>query len=342
MRNFLITWFYSEHADDESFYPSVGGNCSGAEFQYVYWRCVYVFYRSALITNQDVVTDYLFFTNVENLPTVDGVNFKEFFEENGIQVIRQELTRKTPKDWYGAWRNQFYVFDVLENLKNEEGNFLILDSDCVITRSLQSLYEDIASNGIVTLPIDYSDDRGINGCSINQMRSIYRGFFGGEFPQTLGYMGGEMIAIASSHMKELLKIAEAIWEKNYALYESGTTKLNEEAHILSLCYYCMNSQNEIGRKYIRRIWTALNFDNVVESDVNLPIWHLPAEKKFGFRELFRKMKANQTIDSEQLLTYANKTMKIQSSRIVRKINWYIRYGIHVIRKVLRREDNKRV
>ena len=61
-----------------------------------------------------------FFTNVKNLPTVDGVDFVRFFEENQIQVVYLELTRKTPKDWYGAWRNQFYLFDVLEYLKNLE------------------------------------------------------------------------------------------------------------------------------------------------------------------------------------------------------------------------------
>jgi hypothetical protein len=335
MKNYLITWFYSEQANDESFYPSVGGSSSSAQFQYVYWRCVYVFYRSALITNRDVVSDYLFFTNVENLPTVDGVNFKEFFEENGIQVIQQELTRKTPSDWYGAWRNQFYVFDVLDRLKKEEGNFLVLDSDCVITRSLQSLYADIEKHGIITLPIDYSEDREINGCSIRQMREIYHDFFGGDFPQKLGYMGGEIIAISSLRMNELLETAESIWQKNYELYERKTIKLNEEAHILSLCYYRMNCQNEIGRKYIRRIWTALNFDNVLDSDAELPIWHLPAEKKFGFKMLFGKMKKGLDMDGEGLYRLSDSAMKLSKSVQSRKINWYYRYGVQKIKGIIR-------
>lgn len=48
MDNYLITWFYAEKKDDESFYPSVGGNTSSPEYQKVYWRCVYDFYRKAI------------------------------------------------------------------------------------------------------------------------------------------------------------------------------------------------------------------------------------------------------------------------------------------------------
>lgn len=38
MDNYLITWFYAENKDDESFYPSVGENTSSPEYQKVYWH----------------------------------------------------------------------------------------------------------------------------------------------------------------------------------------------------------------------------------------------------------------------------------------------------------------
>ena len=295
MKNYLSTWFYSEQAEDESFYPSVGGSSSSAEFQYVYWRCIYVFYRSALLTNRDVVTDYLFFTNVENLPTVDGVNFHDFFEENKIKVVNLPLSYRTPKDWYGAWRNQFYIFDVLKYLKGFPGNHLILDSDCVITKSLAPLYRELEKTQVLTLPIDYAPEREINGCSILAMREIYENFFGTEGEnkakkEQLLYMGGEFVAITSDAISELLTIFDEIWPKNYARYEQKQKKLNEEAHVLSVCYAKMGKANELGRSYTKRIWTDLNCDTVTPEDKNLAIWHLPAEKKFGFRDLFFYLK----------------------------------------------------
>ncbi|MDD6157400.1 MAG: hypothetical protein PUB52_10340 [Lachnospiraceae bacterium] len=326
MKNYLITWFYSEQANDESFYPSVGGSSSSAEFQYVYWRCIYVFYRSAIVTNRDIISEYLFFTNVENLPTVDGVNFALFFRENHIKVINLELTRKTPKDWYGAWRNQFYLFDVIEYLKPMEGNFLILDSDCVVMKSLDGLYRDIEQYGILTLPIRYSENREINGCSISQMRELYHTYFKAEYPKKLGYMGGEFIAINSRYFVPLMETFEKIWKENFIRYERGEKKLNEEAHVLSLCYYYLNCQNELGSKYIRRIWTALNFDNVIETDWQLPILHLPAEKKYGFHELFDDLLYHDNIGQIQLLKLVNKRMWIRKCKFLRKINWYFRYA----------------
>ncbi|MGN0428122.1 MAG: hypothetical protein ACI4F0_10000 [Agathobacter sp.] len=340
MKNYLVTWFYSEQANDESYYPSVGGSSSSAEIQYVYWRCVYDFYRSALITNGDVITDYVFFTNVEKLPTVDGVNFKEFFDENQIKVVYQELTRKTPKDWYGAWRNQFYLFDILEYFKEEEGNLLMLDSDCVITHSMKELYGQIEKEGTLTLPIDYSLERDINGCSIVKMRELYEQFFAEDQKAPdkgqLLYMGGEFVAMRMSDIHPLLEVFELIWKKNRECYEKKEQKLNEEAHVLSLCYYRLGMQNEKGRSYIRRIWNALDLDQVRESDRDLPIWHLPAEKKFGFYELFVKLKKKKNLGSQQLYRLCDRVMKLSASKTRRKCNWYYRYGKQKIKRILGR------
>ena len=335
MKNYFISWFYSEQAEDESYYPSVGGSSSSAEFQYVYWRCIYVLYRSALITNKNIVTDYLFFTNVKNLPTVDGVNFTKFFEENNIKVIYLELTRKTPKDWYGAWRNQFYLFDVLEYLKDLDGNHLILDSDCVVAYPLDALYKEIEKESVLTLPIDYSVEKDINGCSIEDMRKLYQQFFGVDNPSDLLYMGGEFIAMSSDAVRELLPVFYEVWEKNYKLYEKKQKKLNEEAHTLSICYYRMGRQNEAGRKYIRRIWTDMNLDQVQLTDYKLPIWHLPAEKKFGFATLFHKLKDRQSVIPEELLKMSDAAMKLTATKEKRRRNWYFRYGKNKLKRVLK-------
>lgn len=181
MNNYLITWFYAEKKEDESFYPSVGGNTSSPEYQKVYWRCVYDFYRTAQLTQKKSNAKYLFFTNVPNIPTdIDGLNLAQFFYDANVEIKQLELTNRTPKDWYGAWRNQFYLFDVLEYLKNRyDGNFLVLDSDIFITQDLSNVFYDIEKYQIISYDCGYREDVSINGISIQQMRQLVAKFNGG-------------------------------------------------------------------------------------------------------------------------------------------------------------------
>lgn len=104
----------------------------------------------------------------------------QFFEQAGVKVERLELTNRTPKDWYGAWRNQFYLFDVLSCLKNHYvGNFLILDSDIFIMKDLLPAFQDIEQNQVIAYDCDYGEDVSINGISTNLMRELYSKFSGG-------------------------------------------------------------------------------------------------------------------------------------------------------------------
>ena len=122
----------------------------------------------------------------------------------------------------------------------------------MIAHSLQNLYQEIEREQVLTLPIDYSIEKDINGCSMEQMRQIYQKMFDTEYPKNLLYMGGEFIAMTSEAVSELLPIFYDVWAKDQKLYEQKEQKLNEEAHTLSLCYYRMGKVNELGRKYIRK------------------------------------------------------------------------------------------
>ena len=286
MDNFLITWFYAEKKDDESFYPSVGGNTSSPAYQKVYWKCVYDFYRSAQLTQIEKSVKYLFFTNVPNIPTdIDGFNLSNFFCEMGVHVERLELSNRTPKDWYGAWRNQFYLFDVLQYLKaHYEGNFLVLDSDIFVTKDLLPVFKDIQQNHLISYDCGYDEKRLINGISIGQMQDLYLKYAGGN-TCNLRYKGGEFIGINSDVLSDVLKCYFDLWKFNYGLYEKKQVKLNEEAHFLSLIYYHLGYKDSIANKYIKRMWTTVRCDNICSGDENLPLWHLPAEKKYLFQEM---------------------------------------------------------
>lgn len=339
MKNYFVSWFYAEQVDDDNFMPSAGGRSSSTEVQAVYWRCIYNLYKTALLTNKNVVDEWIFVTNLSELPVVDGVDFNRFFADNHIRVATVELTRKTPKNWSGAWRNQFYVFDILEYLQQFEGNFVILDTDCVVPRSLEGLYRDVEKNGVVALTIDYPVDKDVNGCSVLGMREIYEACFGGKAPQDLVYSGGEICAVNSALVPELFATFDEIWKVNYARYEQNRMKLTDEAHHLSLIYYHMNRQNNIGAGYTKRMWTDLKCDTVEKADAALAIWHLPAEKKFGLQTLFYRLLKKNEMNQEQVLALCNQIVWVTKPRFMRKLRWYYRYGLLKLKK-MGRGDSK--
>ena len=317
MADYIITWLYAESPDDESYYPSVGGNTSSAGFQEVYWRCVYVFYKSALLTQKNQSVQYMFFTNVFDIPTdVGGVNICRFFDDNNVWVQRLELTNRTPKDWYGAWRNQFFLFDILRYLQDVDGNFLILDSDCFITKDLSRVFKEIEEKKIVSFKgKGHGLDYPVNGISTAQMRMLYQEFFGEA--SELEYKGGEWIAVNSSMVPRIINEYKKLWKLNYQKYLSQEVKLNEEAHFLSMIYVRLGHQESAGDQYIKRMWTAVRYDNVVASDVEFPIWHLPAEKKYGFKKMFFYFKTEPT--QEQYLDRLKKTIGVLENRNWRKL-----------------------
>ncbi len=317
MDNYIITWFYAENKDDESFYPSVGKNTSDFEFQKVYWRCVYDFYASAFLTQREKV-NYLFFTNLAEIPKeVDGVDVRAFFKENAIDIVQRELTSKTPADWFFQFRNQFYVYDIIDCLKNIEGNHLILDSDCVFTKDISELFSNIEKDGALAYPVPHGDNYPINGISLNQMKGLYKDFYGHEMG-SLEYLGGELISFRSDVAVKIMEEFHKLWKKNYRLYEEGSVKLNEEAHFWTFIYFVLGFRKFEGSRFTRRIWTAAQLDDLTEKDMDYPIMHLPSEKRYAFKTLFKLFANNRFENSEAFVKTLRKELLVDLPK-VRKI-----------------------
>lgn len=332
--NYLITWFYAENKDNESFYPQVGGKSSSFYFQKVYWKCIYCFFRSAIITNEASI-EYLFFTNT-NIPTdIDGVNIEQFFRDNNIKVIRKELSKQVPKDWYGAWRNQFYIFDILETLKDYSGNHLILDSDCIISESLDNVFNAVNQFGNIAYNVEGNGVHPINGITQSQMRQLYRNFFNVESPcEDLFYCGGEIVAIKSALIPQALKVFENIWEKNFIRYQNNEFKLNEEAHFLTLIYYRLGILNNIASKYIKRLWTTKIYDNVKKKDLDkYIILHLLSEKQDGFVKLFHYFQRHNTITKANMYRKIDQFIFLRHP-LIRKLKKHIMQNI-IYRRILK-------
>ncbi len=323
MNNILITWLYADSKDDEGMYSQVGNHSGDWEFQKVYWKCVFDFYKTAILTNGHKLR-YVFFTNLVELPQdIDGLDIADFFIKNRIEVVTVQLTKKTPVEWASGWRNQFYLYDILEYLRDNgdiNDNYVILDSDCLIRADLMTIFNDIASNGLIAFDCGYRNpDEEINGITSKQMKEIYEKIYDKEVESKyLNYYGGELFAMTHSMVDRICVEFSFLWDKNYELFTKGMPKLTEEAHFFSVLIYNLKYCNNIGNKYIDRIWTSFHYDTVKGDENRLSIWHLPVEKKYGLDSLFNYLITHPECTKDEYLNKANKIMRLSSPRVIRR------------------------
>lgn len=314
--NYIVSWFYSEIDEIKSNYSQVNADSTSDKFQEVYWKCIVSFYNSSLKYNND--KKHIFYTNLKELPPMKNIDLKNFFLSNNIEVREIQLTNKTPEDWFTAWRNQFYVFDILKDLQellSDEDNLLILDSDCIINQNLDGLFEDVQKMDAVVYDIGYPNDWVINTITQDQMNEMYFKFFG--IYESIRYYGGEFIAINAKVIKHILEEFRSLWKKNYALYETNSPKLTEEAHFLSIIYHKLNLANSFGDKYIKRLWNSNKYNNIKNEDINLPVYHLPSQKTTGFKYYFQKaIVKGQDIERDDLVKIFNIS---NTSKIIRRV-----------------------
>lgn len=288
----LCTWIYLDSPEESSEYPQVGRQSHLKAFQYTYWQCVAVFF--ALSARFNSACKHLLFSNkrLEEFPDIRGFDLQKHLCDANVEVVALPLTWQTPPGYFGKWRNQFYIFDVLtfieKNYSDDTDAFVVLDSDCLVNRPLNGLFADLRAQGLMVLTMPYEADHDINGVTRQQMRHLYATLDEGRDPgHDPVYYGGEIFAATLPVVRQINAIAPRVWTEMMRRFEKNELKLNEEAHFLSYCYF------KIGRfgalePYIKRLWTAPHYNNVTPADAHLPIWHLPSEKTGGIALLFKK------------------------------------------------------
>jgi|GEM_PF-125306 len=287
-RTYLCTWMYGDAPGEESVYPQVAGVSSAPAFQEVYWRCVAIFFASSARHNPEA--RHLLFTNVSAVPTVDGLDLAAFLDGLGVEVVPLPLTYHTPEGYYGAWRNQFYVFDAVAHLAGrlaDDDRCVLLDSDCVWVRSADALAEAVAREGALTYDIGLRPGWPQNGLNREEMGAIFSELLPERPVASPLYFGGEIFAATGRETRRVAAEILPLWETLLARHRAGRPKLNEEAHALSFVYHKLGYGAGTADPFIKRIWTTLLYESdAAASDLDLTVWHLPAEKRFGLRRMY--------------------------------------------------------
>jgi hypothetical protein len=238
------------------------------------------------------------FSNIaeENIPVIDGFNIYSFFKENNIEFHHVRKKYSIPLDYYHKFQSQFFIFDILKYVVNglqnaRNSRFLILDSDCIFIKKADSVFSAIQNNDMVVYPINYKLDKKINGLTRTELGCIFEEL-GLNTISDPEYFGGEFFAAGYKTIRKIMEKFPVVLSIMLERKKNGQLKFNEEAHFLSY-FYTLIGNFYSDKNSIKRIWTSPLSRPIRDSDLNLTIWHLPFEKKYGFEILFNQVIKNQ-------------------------------------------------
>jgi hypothetical protein len=291
--NTIVTWMYASPRGEKIAHAQMRKSVDDQKMQDHYWRCLFMLFESSCRLNSD--TRHILFINVPPPEFVDGIELGKLIEQLQIEVIYFPSITKSPSDYYKAWNTQFIVLDVLEwlaqNVSNHD-NVFILDSDIIFNKAIsQEMSNDIKAHKALLYTIDYGPEHSINGLTKGDLLKISKDMQRAYPTDGFAYSGGEFICCLGSEIANIAELGRSAYEESLIRHKEGKPKFFEEAHLLSYVYALLGYKTHGGNKYIKRMWTDRSVSsNLDGTEDGLTLWHLPAEKRDGFRTLFRSLR----------------------------------------------------
>lgn len=284
--NYIATWFYKESESEAGYYPQIGKKGSSALAHSVYMQIQVPFFRTFRHYNPEA--KLLFFTNLEEtgLPAF----LREMFFELGVETITLPYSCRPPEDWYPAWQNQFYLYDILQEMGHvmqADDALLVCDADCLCRWPLDRLFDSVRREGSALYEFVTDREYVINGITLPQMEDFCQACYGEPPRSCMTYYGGEFVALRGDMVRRINDAYPRLWAFNLERFARKEPKLNEEAHVMSILAEHLGIRNAVANLYVKRMWTTPGFNNVCPGDENYAVWHLPYEKKRGLYRLYR-------------------------------------------------------
>lgn len=255
----------------------------------VYWQCVTVFFATS--TRCNPTAGHVLYTN-DKAPTVwHGTDYLEFLRGLGVEIREMEFEQyQPPVNFSSKFRNGFYKLEVMEALAQPDAAdySLLLDSDCVWTKTSPELEAAVCSGSLLLYDISPGPDDKIFGLSRRDMGDLYRQLFP-DFPAKVPqYYGGELVGGSRAQFSKLVALLTQQWRHIVTTYTQQPPRFcNQESifdndeYITILAYNSLLSPKLDAHPFIRRMWTSYRYSDVRDSDLDLPIWHMPSEKLQG-------------------------------------------------------------
>lgn len=294
-RTTIATWIVLDDPADASEYPSVGADSSRPEFQEVYWRCIALFYLTARAHNPH--HPLLLYCNhrVENAAPP---RIALLLHRLGVREVTLPLTHRLPAEAASRWGNVFYELDILAHFAAHDSaaSLLLADSDCIWRRPFAPFEARLRAAGCLLYALqprdqkNYQGDVLINGMSRRRMAELSASLFGRAPAGEMPYQGGEFSAFTRAWAVAAQPLAQRLWQQAGA-EATAPDGIRTEEHVWTILAAAMAVKPGGANDIIRRIWTNFDAANARSEDLDLTLWHLPAEKKFGFRRMWQAIEA---------------------------------------------------
>ena len=283
----LATWFHGDTAELRGEYAQMRGDSTSPRHWAVYLDCIDLFLASARRWNADVRLAV-----VLNPPAAAALpaDRRDRWTASGAELLVAENTHRAPEGFHGQWQNQFFVLDCLRVLAAEAADdepVVLVDSDCLVTRSLADLDAAVRAHGRAFYPVPFPADVEINGRSRRDLAGLATEL-GGNDVADLPYLGGEFLAFRADVLRRDLKRLDDAFAWAVERGERGLAHPNEEAQLISVTLGPEVTPEEFPAGVVRRVWTQpWNLRNAGPADLGIALWHLPAEKRTGLARVHR-------------------------------------------------------
>lgn len=290
MANIIATMMYVASKGDKVHFNQTGSESDSQEFQNHYWRSIFCLFESSQRLN--VNSRHLLFTNGEPPAVIDGINTRQLMEAYRIELVHIEGRTRPPKEYYSQWNIVFVMLDVIDKLKSiadAEDHVYLLDADCFFNKPISdAMTKVLRAQGSMFYNIDYQRDRQVHAMSLSDLETLATEEGVCRPGGYLKYCGGELVGLRGDLLFKFSLEARLAYDMSLERYRAGKSKFNTEEHLLSYVHYKLGYPDLTGNPFIKRIYTnQKDFVNLEGDEDRYVIWHLPAEKKRGFKSLFQ-------------------------------------------------------
>jgi len=287
-RSVISTWIVLDSPEEETEFPSAGSHSSSKGFQRIYWRCIVVFFATSI--KQNPGAHHVLFCNrpFEEIPEAETIRL---LREWNVELIHFPLTYRLPKGAVSQFGNVFYELDIMKYVANQDWPaILVLDNDCVWVKPFTPVVTQLHTQPLVGYTLkpedqkNYQGDVLVNGMSRKRMKVVIEELIGSAMAGDVNFYGGEFFAATKQGAQALVSYFDRLWERT-VLESRAVDSIKTEEHFFTILFEAEGAQPFAANSYIRRLWTHFEDFNVRSSDLDLAIWHVPAEKNFGFKTL---------------------------------------------------------
>lgn len=288
----IASWIVLDKKEEETEFPSAGRHSSSREFQLIYWRCALVCFGTSVRQNPNA--HHVIFSNVD-IAAHAPAEVVDRLRSWDVELVTLEFKHRLPLGSVQRWGNVFYELDILRYVHEQQWpGLILLDIDCVWIRPSSEIEAALNQKDILAYTLNPEDQKNyegdvlINGMSRKAMRADIEPRLGRAMDRDPYIYGGEFFAVTAAACGLLVRDTEALWNQVLAKLHLQDSMKTEE-HLLSILFEVNGAEPHSGNRFVRRMWTHFEDFNVKPSDLMLTIWHLPAEKRFGFRTLYSEL-----------------------------------------------------